>query len=64
MRSRDRTDNLFWFFFCFIRKDFCVNNNDSNKRRKSDEWVLLKRSRFDSTQNSMLRFSKTKFVFI
>lgn len=28
-------------------------NNNSNKRRKSDEWVLLKRSRFDSTQHSM-----------
>jgi len=33
-----------------------VNNNNSNKRRKSDEWVLLKRSRFDSTQNSILNF--------
>jgi hypothetical protein len=30
---------------------FCVN---SNKRRKSDEWVLLKRCRIDSTQTSML----------
>jgi ribosome assembly protein YihI (activator of Der GTPase) len=28
-----------------------INNNNSNKRRKSDEWVLLKRCRFDSTQN-------------
>ncbi|CAF2568422.1 unnamed protein product [Rotaria sp. Silwood2] len=26
-------------------------NNNSNKRRKSDEWVLLKRCRYDSTQN-------------
>ncbi|CAF1189600.1 unnamed protein product, partial [Rotaria sordida] len=26
-------------------------NNNSNKRRKSDEWVLLKRCRYDSSQN-------------
>ncbi|CAF4125620.1 unnamed protein product [Rotaria sp. Silwood2] len=26
-------------------------NNNSNKCRKSDEWVLLKRCRYDSTQN-------------
>ena len=27
-------------------------SNTSNKRRKSDEWVLLKRCRFDSSQTS------------
>ncbi|CAF2559341.1 unnamed protein product [Rotaria sp. Silwood2] len=26
-------------------------NNNSNKRRKSNEWVLLKRCRYDLTQN-------------
>ncbi|CAF3630214.1 unnamed protein product, partial [Adineta steineri] len=33
-----------------IRK-VLLSNNNNNKRRKSDEWVLLKRCRFDSNQN-------------
>ncbi|CAF1158869.1 unnamed protein product [Adineta steineri] len=32
-------------------KKVLLSNNNNNKRRKSDEWVLLKRCRFDSNQN-------------
>jgi len=44
---------------------FCVN---SNKRRKSDEWVLLKRCRIDSTQTSMLiiqfKIKTNRFILV
>ncbi|CAF1318879.1 unnamed protein product [Rotaria sordida] len=33
-------------------------NNNSNKRRKSDEWVLLKRCRYDSSQNTSTSINK------
>ena len=39
-----------------------LTNTTNSKRRKSDEWVLLKRCRFDSTQNS--KFSRMKLMKI
>ncbi|CAF3481155.1 unnamed protein product [Rotaria sp. Silwood2] len=58
LKTRLATKNSITEFINICKQTIVVNilynssqYNNSNKRRKSDEWILLRRCRYDSTQN-------------